>query len=173
MNEAHDELWVGSETPTPMLLPKGNGNQSPRTQVMPQKQKVNKPPAPEKTAPTIPLSQAAVNSHSDSKVEVHGSGRSKGKIAVSNPREPRATKVPTAKPWSPFWFAQRLRDQPRDRAIALLHTAAHPKRSLEVSDFMLRQLNELTVEDAAAAIQELHGPKRYIRGISPPCHFNA
>jgi len=51
---------------------------------------------------------------------------------------------------------------PHDRAVALLHAATHPKRSLEVTDVVLQQLNTLTLEDAAAAIQELHGPKRYI-----------
>jgi hypothetical protein len=108
MNEVHDELWARSDIPTPMLLSKGNGNPHPRIRVMPQKQKVNKSPALGETALAIPLPPVAVKIHSDSKVKVHGSGRSMGENAASNPREPCATRVPAAKPWSPFWFAQRL-----------------------------------------------------------------
>ncbi|KAG2073474.1 hypothetical protein BDR04DRAFT_992774, partial [Suillus decipiens] len=63
------------------------------------------------------------------------------------------------------WYAQCLRDQSPEQAIALLHIAVHPRRYLEATDTVLRELNELIVEEAAMAIQELHGPKRYIRGM--------
>ncbi|KAG1884425.1 hypothetical protein F4604DRAFT_1574621, partial [Suillus subluteus] len=56
-------------------------------------------------------------------------------------------------------------DQSPEQAIALLRIAVHPRQYLEATDTILRELNELTIEEAATAIQELHGPKRYIRGM--------
>ncbi|KAG1884426.1 hypothetical protein F4604DRAFT_1919629 [Suillus subluteus] len=47
MNEAHDELQVGSGVHNLKLSSKGKGSQHPKIQVTLQKQKVNKPPAPE------------------------------------------------------------------------------------------------------------------------------
>ncbi|KAG0695877.1 hypothetical protein DFH29DRAFT_779653, partial [Suillus ampliporus] len=55
-------------------------------------------------------------------------------------------------------------DQSSEQAIALLRIAVHPKRYLEATYEVLHELNKLMVEEAATAIQELHGPKRYIRG---------
>ncbi|KAG1843641.1 hypothetical protein C8R48DRAFT_546082, partial [Suillus tomentosus] len=55
-------------------------------------------------------------------------------------------------------------DQSPTQAIVLLRIAVHPKHHLEATDAVLQQLNQLTIEEAATAVQELHGPKRYIRG---------
>ncbi|KAG1733037.1 uncharacterized protein EDB91DRAFT_1057739, partial [Suillus paluster] len=55
-------------------------------------------------------------------------------------------------------------DQSPIQAIALLHIAVHPKCHLEATDEVLQQLNALPIKEAATAIQELHGPKQYIRG---------
>ncbi|KAF8833423.1 hypothetical protein BDN67DRAFT_869654, partial [Paxillus ammoniavirescens] len=63
------------------------------------------------------------------------------------------------------WYAQRLRDQKPDRAIALLRTLTHSHHQLEATTDVLTQLNQLSLEDAANAIQELRGPKRFIRGV--------
>ncbi|KAG1774228.1 hypothetical protein EV702DRAFT_975035, partial [Suillus placidus] len=130
---------------------------------MPQEQKVSKSPAPEVTDKN-PLPQVAINNLSNLRTEVCGSGRSTGKNAVSSPGGPHTTQVPTAKSWLPIWYAQRLRDQSPIQAIALLCIAVHPKRHLETTDAVLQQLNQLPIEEAAMAIQELHGPKRYICG---------
>ncbi|KIJ10923.1 hypothetical protein PAXINDRAFT_39120, partial [Paxillus involutus ATCC 200175] len=67
-------------------------------------------------------------------------------------------------PWSSPWYAQRLRDQPPSRAIALLRTLVHAHRQPEATEEVLLELNQLSLEDAAGAIQELRGPKRFIRG---------
>jgi hypothetical protein len=88
-------------------LSKGNGSQSSKVRKTLQKQKVFKSPAPE-VMDENPLSQVAVNNLSSSRTEVCGSGRSMGEDAVSNPGGPHTTQVPTAKSWSPIWYAQRL-----------------------------------------------------------------
>ncbi|KAG2116950.1 hypothetical protein DEU56DRAFT_748177, partial [Suillus clintonianus] len=147
-----------------MLLPKGNGSQSPKVRVTPQQQKVNKPLASEVSETADPLPQIAINTHSNPKAEVRGSGRSKGENTATSPRGPHATRVPAVRSWSPIWYAQHLRDQSSEQAIALLCITVHPKHYLEATHQVLHELNKLTVEEAATAIHELHGPKRYIRG---------
>ncbi|KAG2126606.1 hypothetical protein DEU56DRAFT_693711, partial [Suillus clintonianus] len=62
------------------------------------------------------------------------------------------------------WYAQRFRDQPHEKAMGLLRTLVHPKRRLETTPEVLRELNALSLVEASEAIDELSGPKRYIRG---------
>lgn len=86
--------------------------------------------------------------------------------------DPRPTIVPSSKPsstprkppWTSPWYADRLCDQPAHRAIALLRVLTHPQRQQEATEDVLQELNRLSSEAAAEAIQELHGPKRFIRG---------
>ena len=95
-----------------------------------------------------------------------GSGRSEGEAAACNLRGPHNTKVPAARlpPWSAIWCAQRLRDQPYEQVMDLLRMLAHPKRHLETTPEVLREINALSLKEASEAIDELSGSKRFIRG---------
>lgn len=63
-----------------------------------------------------------------------------------------------------MWYAQRLRDQKPLQAMTLLRVLIHPHRYPEASSEVLEELNHLTLEEATDAIQELRGPKCFIRG---------
>ncbi|KAF8545983.1 hypothetical protein OG21DRAFT_1400390, partial [Imleria badia] len=62
------------------------------------------------------------------------------------------------------WYAQRLRDQSPSQALILLRILVHPRRQPEATEQVLQQLNHLSLMDATQAVQELQGPKRFIRG---------
>ena len=69
-----------------------------------------------------------------------------------------------APPGSSRWIAYRLRETSVENAKGLLRIWTHPKRIQEADEETIQTLNRLTVEDAEEAIQEMKGPKRYIRG---------
>jgi hypothetical protein len=50
---------------------------------------------------------------------------------------------------------------------------SHSQRQLEATEDVLVQLNKLTIEDATDAIQELRGPKRFIRGTGKSLSLTA
>ncbi|KAH7916866.1 hypothetical protein BV22DRAFT_1135955 [Leucogyrophana mollusca] len=65
-----------------------------------------------------------------------------------------------SKPWSALWMAKRLRDTAN--ALVLLDTWVHGKRSKEVNQQTVDELNALPEEAAAEALRELRLPKQYI-----------
>ena len=69
-----------------------------------------------------------------------------------------------APPGSSRWLAYWLRETSVENAKGLLRIWTHPKRIQEADEETIQTLNRLTVEDAEEAIQEMKGPKRYIRG---------
>ena len=66
--------------------------------------------------------------------------------------------------WTSPWYAQQLRDQKPSQAMILLRVLVHPRHHPEATPEVLDELNHLTTEEAADAIQELCGPRHFIHG---------
>jgi hypothetical protein len=62
------------------------------------------------------------------------------------------------------WVAQRIHEDSTPYAVGILRIWTHRQRQLEATDATVEQLKQLSDEDAVAALQELHMPKKYIQG---------
>jgi hypothetical protein len=69
-----------------------------------------------------------------------------------------------ADPFSTVWTARRLYQDKPESALAALSLWTHKKRSKEVSHETIKELNALSDENVILALEELKGPKKYIRG---------
>ena len=63
-----------------------------------------------------------------------------------------------------LWTAQRILEEPTDKAIGILKLWIHPKREAEATEEMIALLNDLSDYDVVQALGQLKEPKRHIRG---------
>lgn len=77
----------------------------------------------------------------------------------------RRNKGQNVTPDMALWVAQRLAEESPERAKAILAVWTNAKRSAEVTEETIAQINRLSDEEAVAALKELRRPKQFIRGI--------
>ena len=63
-----------------------------------------------------------------------------------------------------LWTAQRILEEPSDKAVGILKLWIHPKREAEATEEMIALLNDLSDYDVVRALGQLKEPKRHIRG---------
>ena len=126
--------------------------------------------APESVPSSVPKSTPCTVTSNESKPDVLPTTDLRSNLAPPSNSDSTKTRFP---PWSSPWYAQRLRDQTSPRAVALLRTLAHSHWQAEATEEVLIELNKLSLEDAAGAIQELRGPKCFIHGLGNSLTLNA
>ena len=65
---------------------------------------------------------------------------------------------------SVLWTAQRILEEPSDRAVGILKLWIHPKREAEATEQTVALLNDLSDYDVVQALTQLKEPKKHIRG---------
>jgi len=65
---------------------------------------------------------------------------------------------------SVLWTAQRIFEEPTDKAVGILKLWIHPKREAEATEEMITLLNDLSDYDVVRALGQLKEPKRHIWG---------
>ena len=65
---------------------------------------------------------------------------------------------------SVLWTAQRILEEPTDKAIGILKLWIHPKREAEAMEELIALLNNLSNYNIVRALGQLREPKKYIRG---------
>ena len=63
-----------------------------------------------------------------------------------------------------LWTAQRILEEPTNKAIGILKLWIHPKREAEVTEEMVALLNDLSNYDVVRALGQLKEPKKHVRG---------
>jgi hypothetical protein len=66
-------------------------------------------------------------------------------------------------PGTAMWVAQRLAEAKEEQRIGILSAWVHTQRKAEVTQETIKEINNLSNEDAVDALKELELPRRYIR----------
>src|SRR6266436_3816957 len=63
-----------------------------------------------------------------------------------------------------LWTAQRILEEPTNKAVGILKLWIRPKQEAEVTEEMIALLNDLSDYDVVRALGQLQEPKRHIQG---------